>query len=86
MARPRVPVDTAQVRELRASGLSWPAIARYLGIGLGTAYRAGQEAFQAGQEAFQNGNAHVIHEISKRVVGRLSASDRPATRARGFWG
>lgn len=66
MARPRVPVDTAQVRELRARGLSWPAIARYLEIGLGTAYRAGQEAFQ-------------------NSAGRLSASDRPATRAPGFW-
>jgi hypothetical protein len=79
MARPRVPVDTVQVRELRAIGLSWPAIARCLGIGLGTAYRAGQEAFQ-------NNNTHKINKTPKSVVGRLSASDRPATKARGFWG
>ena len=40
LGRPRVDVDTAKVAKLRASGLSWPKIAKQLGIGVGTVYEA----------------------------------------------
>jgi DNA invertase Pin-like site-specific DNA recombinase len=40
LGRPRVAVDAAGVRELRASGLSWPAVARELGVSVGTVYAA----------------------------------------------
>jgi DNA invertase Pin-like site-specific DNA recombinase len=38
--RPRVDIDSSRVEALRASGASWRAIARELGIGEGTARRA----------------------------------------------
>ena len=40
LGRPRVAVDAAQVARLRASGLSWPKVARELGVSVGTAYQA----------------------------------------------
>ena len=40
LGRPRVIVDAAQVSRLRASRLSWPKIARELGISVGTVYQA----------------------------------------------
>lgn len=40
LGRPRVAVDAAKVARLRASGLSWPKIARELGVSVGTAYQA----------------------------------------------
>ena len=43
IGRPHVFVDARRVALLRANGASWPAIARQLGIGVGTAYRAHQE-------------------------------------------
>ncbi len=39
LGRPRVAVDAAQVARLRASGFSWPKIARELGVSVGTAYQ-----------------------------------------------
>ena len=43
LGRPRVAVDTAQVARLRASGLSWPAVARELGVSVGKVYQAAQQ-------------------------------------------
>jgi DNA invertase Pin-like site-specific DNA recombinase len=40
LGRPRVPVDTAKIASLRASGASWQSITRQLGISAGTAKRA----------------------------------------------
>lgn len=40
MARPRKPVDVAEIARLRCAGLSWPEIARRTGRGYGTVYRA----------------------------------------------
>ena len=40
LGRPRVVVDTAQIARLRASGTSWPSIARELGVSVGTVYEA----------------------------------------------
>ena len=40
LGRPRVTVDSAQIVRLRASGASWPAIAREMGLSGGTVYRA----------------------------------------------
>ena len=38
LGRPRVVVDAGQVARLRAAGLSWPKIARELGVSVGTVY------------------------------------------------
>jgi DNA invertase Pin-like site-specific DNA recombinase len=43
LGRPQIVVDTRRVAALRAQGLSWPRIAKQLGVGVGTAYRAHQE-------------------------------------------
>src|SRR5579859_4586030 len=43
IGRPHVFVDARRIATLRAQGESWPAIAKKLGIGVGTAYRAHQE-------------------------------------------
>jgi DNA invertase Pin-like site-specific DNA recombinase len=40
LGRPRRVVDTSRIADLRASGASWRAISRQLGVGLGTLYRA----------------------------------------------
>jgi DNA invertase Pin-like site-specific DNA recombinase len=40
LGRPRVAVDVARIASLRASGLSWPAVARELGVSVGTVYQA----------------------------------------------
>lgn len=42
LGRPRVIVDARRIAKLGESGASWPSIAAELGIGLGTAYRAGR--------------------------------------------
>jgi DNA invertase Pin-like site-specific DNA recombinase len=39
LGRPRVVVDTSQIARLRASGASWPSIARQLGVSVGTVYQ-----------------------------------------------
>jgi putative DNA-invertase from lambdoid prophage Rac len=41
LGRPPVAVDVAKVRELWAAGTSWPAIAKQLGVSVGTAYAVG---------------------------------------------
>jgi DNA invertase Pin-like site-specific DNA recombinase len=38
IGRPRVAVDAARIAALRAAGLSWPKIARELGVSVGTVY------------------------------------------------
>src|SRR6267143_1998978 len=43
LGRPRVAVDAARIARLRTQGLSWPQIARELGVSVGTAYQAAQE-------------------------------------------
>ncbi len=43
LGRPRVMVDASRVANMRAQGRSWPQIAKQLGVGVGTAYRAHQE-------------------------------------------
>jgi DNA invertase Pin-like site-specific DNA recombinase len=42
LGRPRVAVDAARIASLRASGLSWPAVARELGVSVGKVYQAAQ--------------------------------------------
>ena len=42
LGRPRAIVDAAQIAALREAGRSWPAIAKQLGCGVGTCYRAWQ--------------------------------------------
>lgn len=43
LGRPVVVLDGAQIAALREAGRSWPQIAKQLGCGVGTAYRAHQE-------------------------------------------
>jgi DNA invertase Pin-like site-specific DNA recombinase len=43
IGRPHVFVDARRIALLRANRVSWPAIAKQLGVGVGTAYRAHQE-------------------------------------------
>jgi len=43
IGRPRKNVDGERVAKLRAEGWSWSEIARQIGAGLGTVYRAGQK-------------------------------------------
>jgi DNA invertase Pin-like site-specific DNA recombinase len=38
LGRPRVAVDVARIANLRAQGLSWPSIARELGVSVGSVY------------------------------------------------
>jgi DNA invertase Pin-like site-specific DNA recombinase len=42
LGRPRVAVDSARIAGLRAQGLSWPRIARELGVSVGSVYAAGR--------------------------------------------
>jgi len=42
IGRPRIAVDAARIAALRASGLSWPSIAREMGVSVGTVYQAAQ--------------------------------------------
>jgi DNA invertase Pin-like site-specific DNA recombinase len=42
LGRPRVIVDRARIDRLRSEGLSWPCIARQLGVSVGTAYAVGR--------------------------------------------
>jgi len=42
LGRPAVAVDTLKMAKLRASGASWPTIAKELGISIGKAYEVGQ--------------------------------------------
>jgi DNA invertase Pin-like site-specific DNA recombinase len=43
LGRPRVVVDAAEIVRLRASGASWPEIARELGVSVGTVYQTGRK-------------------------------------------
>jgi DNA invertase Pin-like site-specific DNA recombinase len=43
LGRPRVIVDATQIARLRASGASWPSIARQLGVSVGTVFQAAQK-------------------------------------------
>ena len=40
LGRPRIAVDAAKIASLRASGASWRAISKQLGVSVGTAYEA----------------------------------------------
>ena len=42
LGRPRVAVDSARIAGLRAQGLSWPRIARELGVSVGSVYAVGR--------------------------------------------
>jgi len=42
LGRPSIAVDAARIAKLRASGASWPMIAREMSISVGKAYEVGQ--------------------------------------------
>jgi DNA invertase Pin-like site-specific DNA recombinase len=43
LGRPRADVSETQIADLRHSGASWRAVAKELGVGVGTAYRLARE-------------------------------------------
>jgi DNA invertase Pin-like site-specific DNA recombinase len=43
LGRPQIILDVRKIAALREQGRSWPQIAKQLGVGVGTAYRAHQE-------------------------------------------
>ena len=65
MPRPRKHVDAAEIIKLRAEGMSFPAIARRVGLGQATVhriYRASAPApFQNPEKPFQNPASCVSH-------------------------
>jgi DNA invertase Pin-like site-specific DNA recombinase len=42
LGRPRKPIDTDQIKAMRATGVSWRAIARRFGLSVGTVFAAAQ--------------------------------------------
>ena len=44
LGRPRVSVDASRVADLRASGASWRAISKEMGVGLATLFRSASKA------------------------------------------
>jgi len=42
LGRPRIAADAARIANLRAQGLSWPRIAREMGVSVGAVYAAGR--------------------------------------------
>ena len=43
LGRPQVIIDVRRIAALRQQGRSWPQVAKELGVGVGTVYRAHQE-------------------------------------------
>jgi DNA invertase Pin-like site-specific DNA recombinase len=65
LGRPKADVDVARVKELRNSGRSWRAIAKQMGLGLGTVVRAlavrsknGCEGDTAGEQSSRPDEMH----------------------------
>jgi DNA invertase Pin-like site-specific DNA recombinase len=54
LGRPRTAVDESRVESLRASGASWRAVAKRLGVGVGTVHRIGQRRSKKGFREFSN--------------------------------
>jgi DNA invertase Pin-like site-specific DNA recombinase len=50
LGRPRTVVDAARIVALRSAGASWREVPEQMGIGVGTAVRALQQALQIPQE------------------------------------
>ena len=61
LGRPRTVVDESRVELLRASGVSWRAIAKELGVGMGTAYRAAQRRSKNLCGAISEHGPEVLH-------------------------
>jgi DNA invertase Pin-like site-specific DNA recombinase len=59
LGRPRASVDESQVASLRDSGASWRAVAKKLGVSMGTARRASQRLAKNVCGEFLNGTPHV---------------------------
>jgi DNA invertase Pin-like site-specific DNA recombinase len=61
LGRPRVQFDESQIDALRASGASWRAVAKELGVGLGTVHRIAQRRSKSACGGFLNGNPGVLY-------------------------
>jgi hypothetical protein len=86
--RPRKQVDVLEVLRLRLEGLSWPAIARRTGLGLGTVYRAYRTAIDA-LKPFQNTKANRLGPMGEPTprsltytMGNETRQNPPPPRAR----
>src|ERR1700675_113743 len=62
LGRPRIAVDTAQIARLRTSGQSWRAIARELGVSVGTVHAAQSSS-----------GTKIISVTQKRCVPRIKS-------------
>src|ERR1700675_450119 len=62
LGRPRVAVDTAQIARLRTSGQAWRAIARELGVSVGTVHAAQSSS-----------GTKIISVTQKRCVPRIKS-------------
>jgi DNA invertase Pin-like site-specific DNA recombinase len=60
LGRPRLDVDEDKIQELRASGASWRAIARKMGVGTGTVLRVAQRRSKNLCAGFPEKGAEVI--------------------------
>jgi DNA invertase Pin-like site-specific DNA recombinase len=63
LGRPRVFVSESRIEALRASGTSWRAIAKELGIGIGTARRASQSRAKNLCAGFGTGIGEIDHAL-----------------------
>ncbi len=61
LGRPRADIDEAEVLALRRSGASWRAIAKKLGVGIGTAHRIGQPRSKKDFHDFSNGVQEAVY-------------------------
>jgi len=61
LGRPRADVDQSQVETLRASGASWRAVAKKLGVGVGTAHRIAQRRSKNASSGFSNGSQEMLY-------------------------
>jgi DNA invertase Pin-like site-specific DNA recombinase len=65
LGRPQVVLDASRIVALREAGRSWPQIAKQLGCGVGTAYRAHQEFSKN----------HVSTSLSRNPISARVAGD-----------
>ena len=61
LGRPRADIDEGEVLALRKSGASWRAIAKKLGVGLGTVHRSAQRRSKIVAKAFWNAGPEVLY-------------------------
>jgi hypothetical protein len=82
LARPRKSIDIVEVLRLRLGGHSWPQIARSMGLGQETVYRAYRKAIDALQP-FQNPKAAKIATLEDSPSRHCRAETDKTSNGRG---